>query len=42
VTVVKEALSALGLCRREVRAPSRVLSEARRAEVAGLISAWSL
>ncbi|MFH9201839.1 dihydrodipicolinate synthase family protein [Streptomyces anulatus] len=42
VTVVKEALSALGLCRRDVRAPSRVLSEARRAEVAGLISEWSL
>lgn len=42
VTVVKEALSTLGLCRRDVRAPSRVLPEARRAEVAGLTAAWSL
>ncbi|SCE22642.1 4-hydroxy-tetrahydrodipicolinate synthase [Streptomyces sp. OspMP-M43] len=42
VTVVKEALSALGLCRRDVRAPSRVLPEARRAEVAGLTAEWSL
>lgn len=42
VTVVKEALSALGLCRRDVRAPSRVLPDARRAEVAGLTAEWSL
>ncbi|MEI7029478.1 dihydrodipicolinate synthase family protein [Streptomyces pratensis] len=42
VTVIKEALSGLGLCRRDVRAPSRVLPEARRAEVAGQIAAWSL
>jgi 4-hydroxy-tetrahydrodipicolinate synthase len=42
VTVIKEALSVLGLCRREVRAPSRVLPEDRRAEVAGQIAAWSL
>ncbi|MFF2190929.1 dihydrodipicolinate synthase family protein [Streptomyces sp. NPDC058155] len=40
VTVVKEALAALGLCRRDVRAPSRVLPEPVRAEVAGLIAGW--
>ncbi|WP_299536505.1 dihydrodipicolinate synthase family protein [uncultured Streptomyces sp.] len=42
VTVVKEALAALGLCRREVRAPSRVLPEAQRAEVAAEIAGWSI
>ncbi|MEU1126199.1 dihydrodipicolinate synthase family protein [Streptomyces sp. NPDC005899] len=42
VTVVKEALAALGLCRRDVRAPSRVLPEAQRAEVAGLVAGWSI
>ena len=34
VTVVKEALASLGLCRRDVRPPSRALPEAERAEVA--------
>lgn len=42
VTVVKEALAALGLCRRDVRAPSRVLPEAQRAEVADLVAGWSI
>ncbi|MEU5718173.1 dihydrodipicolinate synthase family protein [Streptomyces sp. NPDC020403] len=42
VTVVKEALAALGLCRRDVRPPSRVLPEAQRAEVAGLVAGWSV
>lgn len=42
VTVVKEALAALGLCRRDVRAPSRVLPEAQRAEVADQIAGWSV
>ncbi len=42
VTVVKEALASLGLCRREVRAPSRVLPEDRRAEIAELVAGWSV
>ncbi|MGY0023109.1 dihydrodipicolinate synthase family protein [Streptomyces sp. YJ-C3] len=42
VTVVKEALASLGLCRREVRPPSRELPEAERAEVAGIAAGWSL
>lgn len=42
VTVVKEALAALGLCRRDVRPPSRQLSEERRAEVAAIAAGWSL
>ncbi|MEU5954666.1 dihydrodipicolinate synthase family protein [Streptomyces sp. NPDC047525] len=41
VTVVKEALAALGLCRREVRPPSRVLPVERREEIASLVKAWS-
>ncbi|MFI6085461.1 dihydrodipicolinate synthase family protein [Streptomyces sp. NPDC051217] len=40
VTVVKEALAVLGLCRRDVRPPSHVLPEPVRAEVAGLIAGW--
>ncbi|MFD3485270.1 dihydrodipicolinate synthase family protein [Streptomyces sp. NPDC058665] len=40
VTVVKEALAALGLCRRDVRPPSHVLPEPVRAEVADLIAGW--
>ncbi|WP_328736847.1 dihydrodipicolinate synthase family protein [Streptomyces bobili] len=42
VTVVKEALSSLGLCRREVRPPSRPLPEADRAEVAEIAAGWSI
>ncbi|GAB2603662.1 dihydrodipicolinate synthase family protein [Streptomyces capparidis] len=42
VTVVKEALAALGLCRRDVRPPSRALSEARRERVAALLAGWDL
>lgn len=42
VTVVKEALASLGLCRRDVRPPSRVLPEAQRAEVADRIAGWSI
>ncbi|WP_093797931.1 dihydrodipicolinate synthase family protein [Streptomyces sp. Wb2n-11] len=42
VTVVKEALASLGLCRREVRAPSRVLPEDRRAEIAELVAGWAV
>ncbi|WP_329171778.1 dihydrodipicolinate synthase family protein [Streptomyces sp. NBC_01477] len=42
VTVVKEALAALGLCRREVRPPSSALPRARRAEVAAAVEGWGL
>jgi 4-hydroxy-tetrahydrodipicolinate synthase len=42
VTVVKEALAALGLCRRDVRPPSRQLPEEERAEVAAIASGWSI
>ncbi|MEU1473352.1 dihydrodipicolinate synthase family protein [Streptomyces sp. NPDC005761] len=42
VTVVKEALASLGLCRRDVRPPSRVLPEAQRAEVADQVAGWSI
>jgi 4-hydroxy-tetrahydrodipicolinate synthase len=40
VTVVKEALSSLGLCRRDVRPPSRTLPAEQRAEVAALVAGW--
>ncbi|MFK0155721.1 dihydrodipicolinate synthase family protein [Streptomyces sp. NPDC090499] len=42
VTVVKEALAALGLCRRDVRPPSRQLPEDERAEVAAIAAGWPL
>ncbi|MET8689984.1 dihydrodipicolinate synthase family protein [Streptomyces sp. NPDC004732] len=42
VTVVKEALAALGLCRRDVRAPSSLLPEAERAEVAAIVAGWAI
>lgn len=42
VSVVKEALAQLGVCRREVRAPSSVLGAAARAEVAALLADWQL
>ncbi|MEV7978031.1 dihydrodipicolinate synthase family protein [Streptomyces sp. NPDC086519] len=42
VTVVKEALASLGLCRRDVRPPSRQLPEAERAEVAAIAAGWPL
>ncbi|WLQ33133.1 dihydrodipicolinate synthase family protein [Streptomyces castrisilvae] len=42
VTVIKEALAALGLCDRAVRPPSRELPEAQRAEVADEIAGWSI
>ncbi|MDT9686939.1 dihydrodipicolinate synthase family protein [Streptomyces sp. P9(2023)] len=40
VTVVKEALAALGLCRRDIRPPSRELPEPARAEVAAIVAGW--
>ncbi|WP_225809109.1 dihydrodipicolinate synthase family protein [Streptomyces spinosus] len=42
VTIVKEALAALGLCRRDVRPPSRPLPEDERAEVAAIAAGWSI
>ncbi|MEU6536231.1 dihydrodipicolinate synthase family protein [Streptomyces sp. NPDC047000] len=42
VTVVKEALASLGLCRRDVRPPSSELPEHARAEVAAIAAGWSL
>ncbi|WP_416958844.1 dihydrodipicolinate synthase family protein [Streptomyces sp. Agncl-13] len=42
VTIVKEALASLGLCRREVRPPSRPLPESERAEVAAIATGWSV
>ncbi|MFD8235632.1 dihydrodipicolinate synthase family protein [Streptomyces sp. NPDC059696] len=42
VTVVKEALASLGLCRREVRPPSRTLAPEQRAEVAAIAAGWSI
>ncbi|OIJ63115.1 dihydrodipicolinate synthase family protein [Streptomyces mangrovisoli] len=41
VTVVKEALASLGLCRRDVRPPSHELPHEARAEVAAIAAAWS-
>jgi len=42
VSVVKEALAQLGLCRREVRPPASLLSEADRSAVGVLLNSWSL
>ncbi|WP_406728171.1 dihydrodipicolinate synthase family protein [Streptomyces sp. GD-15H] len=42
VSVVKEALASLGLCRRDVRPPSRQLTEQERAEVAAIAAGWSV
>ncbi|MEV7422641.1 MULTISPECIES: dihydrodipicolinate synthase family protein [unclassified Streptomyces] len=42
VTVVKEALAALGLCRRDLRPPSHELGEERRAAVAALVAGWAI
>lgn len=42
VSVVKEALAALGLCRRDIRPPSSPLPEPQRAEVAALVQGWGI
>ncbi|MER7790878.1 dihydrodipicolinate synthase family protein [Streptomyces sp. NPDC097640] len=42
VSVVKEALAALGLCRRDIRPPSSPLPESQRAEVAALVQGWGI
>jgi 4-hydroxy-tetrahydrodipicolinate synthase len=40
VSVVKEGLAALGLCRRDVRPPSAPLPQDQRAEVARIVEGW--
>jgi 4-hydroxy-tetrahydrodipicolinate synthase len=42
VSVVKEALAQLDLCRRDIRPPSHVLDEADRARVGEVLTAWGL
>ncbi|RBM17523.1 dihydrodipicolinate synthase family protein [Streptomyces sp. PT12] len=42
VSVVKEALAALGLCGRAIRPPSSALPEARRAAVAEIVRRWEI
>jgi 4-hydroxy-tetrahydrodipicolinate synthase len=42
VSVVKEALAQLGLCRADVRPPSRPLPPQIKAEIAGILRAWGL
>jgi 4-hydroxy-tetrahydrodipicolinate synthase len=42
VTVVKEALAQLGLCRRDVRPPSSPLTGAARAKVADIMQEWGV
>jgi 4-hydroxy-tetrahydrodipicolinate synthase len=42
VSVVKEALAQLGLCRRDVRPPSRLLPANIREEISGILRSWSL
>jgi 4-hydroxy-tetrahydrodipicolinate synthase len=42
VSVVKEALAQLGLCRPDVRPPSHRLSDDARAQVAGILARWGL
>jgi 4-hydroxy-tetrahydrodipicolinate synthase len=42
VSVVKEALAQLGLCRADVRPPSRPLPALIRQEIAGILQAWGL
>jgi 4-hydroxy-tetrahydrodipicolinate synthase len=42
VSVVKEALAQLGLCRADVRPPSRLLPAGIREEISGILSDWDL
>ncbi|TWH70531.1 4-hydroxy-tetrahydrodipicolinate synthase [Micromonospora olivasterospora] len=42
VSAVKEALAQLGLCSREVRAPSSQLTEAERHEVREVLADWGM
>jgi 4-hydroxy-tetrahydrodipicolinate synthase len=42
VSVVKEALAQLGLCRADVRPPSRPLPDSIKQEIAGIIREWNI
>jgi 4-hydroxy-tetrahydrodipicolinate synthase len=42
VSVVKEALAQLGLCRADVRPPSRLLPPAARDEIGAMLTRWGL
>jgi 4-hydroxy-tetrahydrodipicolinate synthase len=42
VSVVKEALAQLGLCRADVRPPSRPLPPAIKQEITGILAAWGM
>ena len=42
VSVVKEALAQLGLCRADVRPPSRPLPEDIKSEISGILKSWGL
>jgi 4-hydroxy-tetrahydrodipicolinate synthase len=42
VSVVKEALAQLGLCRADVRPPSRPLPQEIKDEIAGILAAWGM
>jgi 4-hydroxy-tetrahydrodipicolinate synthase len=42
VSVVKEALAQLGLCRADVRPPSRPLPASIKLEISGILAAWGL
>ena len=42
VSVVKEALAQLGLCRADVRPPSRPLPEDIKAEIGGILASWGM
>jgi 4-hydroxy-tetrahydrodipicolinate synthase len=42
VSVVKEALAQLGLCRADVRPPSRPLPEGIKAEIDGILTSWGM
>ena len=42
VSVVKEALAQLGLCRADVRPPSRPLPSPVKTEIAGILASWGM
>ena len=42
VSVVKEAMAQLGLCRADVRPPSRPLPEEIKAEIDGILTSWGM
>jgi 4-hydroxy-tetrahydrodipicolinate synthase len=42
VSVVKEGLAQLGLCRADVRPPSRQLPQAVKDEISGILASWGL